>query len=110
MVQPAQNSLSSLGKKKPITLSSLGVSNVGFGGSKSVSLASTNTASNAATAPASSKTAPAPAPAASQKNVSSPASEEKHVSEEAHSVEANTETSNEPAPPSPGVVDTRRRS
>ena len=64
MQQPAQSSVRTLGKSKPITLSSLGAGKIGYNGSKSLS---TSTPAPATPAPAASTPAQpaAPQPAAS---------------------------------------------
>ena len=89
MQQPAQSSVRTLGKSKPITLSSLGAGKIGYNGSKSLS-ASTPAASTPAPAPAT--PAPAtPAPAttpANPKPVETPKTEEKKVEEPIETVES----------------------
>ena len=83
MQQPAQSSVRTLGKSKPITLSSLGAGKIGYNGSKSLS----------ASTPAASTPAPAPAPApattpATPKPVETPKTEEKKVEEPIETVES----------------------
>ena len=77
MQQPAQSSVRTLGKSKPITLSSLGAGKIGYNGSKSLS----------ASTPAASTPAPATTPA-TPKPVETPKTEEKKVEEPIETVES----------------------
>ena len=77
MQQPAQSSVRTLGKSKPITLSSLGAGKIGYNGSKSLS----------ASTPAASTPAPATTPA-NPKPVETPKTEEKKVEEPIETVES----------------------
>ena len=84
MQQPAHSSVRTLGKSKPITLSSLGAGKIGYNGSKSLS-ASTPAASTPAPAPAT--PAPTTTPA-TPKPVETPKTEEKKVEEPIETVES----------------------
>ena len=86
MQQPAQSSVRTLGKSKPITLSSLGAGKIGYNGSKSLST-STPAASTPAPAPAPATSAPATTPA-TPKPVETPKTEEKKVEEPIETVES----------------------
>ena len=83
MQQPAQSSVRTLGKSKPITLSSLGAGKIGYNGSKSLS-----TSTPAASTPAPALTTPAPTTTpATPKPVETPKTEEKKVEEPIETVE-----------------------
>ena len=83
MQQPAQSSVRTLGKSKPITLSSLGAGKIGYNCSKSLS------ASTPAPAPAPAPATPAPATTpATPKPVETPKTEEKKVEEPIETVES----------------------
>ena len=86
MQQPAQSSVRTLGKSKPITLSSLGAGKIGYNGSKSLS-ASTSAASTPAPAPVPATPAPATTPA-TPKPVETPKTEERKVEEPIETVES----------------------
>ena len=76
MQQPAQSSVRTLGKSKPITLSSLGAGKIGYNGSKSLSTSTPAAPAPAPAAPATSSPV-APATPSTPEPVETPKTQEK---------------------------------